>query len=224
MRTYDDVKKGLLLEKKSLMNRCIQALEKGGVKDFEVVALNSVIGDCQEYIDNIDEVTTIEIGGTTNSIISGIQSAYKLYLNDYWQNFEKFADEYIIGLTPEGNFKNGSFFAQSQCYQLGIGISELASCFKGKDPMSNEAADDLKKLVNYSYGTNIPMAGVEQQALQEYQSVAFSFDQAAKDKAFVNLKEVQRDAGSLKNGGTFYLLATNQDYQEAKARLEQKNL
>lgn len=49
-------------------------------------------------------------------------------------------------------------------------------------------------------------------------------DEIAKDEAYVRLAEVQRDSGKLKNGTDYYLLATNQQYQEAKARCSRKSL
>lgn len=224
MKTFEEKKEGILQSKKALIHRCSQELKNKGLKDFEKKALNMVIRDSQIYLDNIDEVTTINIGATTNSVINSIQTAYKHHLVDYWQDFKSFADKYIVGMTEDGNFKRGSFFAQHECYSLGIGIKELATCFEGRDPMKAEAGNLFRQLINANYGTNIPMEGVEQQALNDYGAVAFGSDPVAKDKAFVHLKEVQRDAGSLQNGGDYYLLVTNNEYQEAKTRLAGKKL
>lgn len=217
MRTFEEIKKNELYRQNSLISRCSERLNEGGLRDFEERAMTMVIDDSQSYIDNIDEVAKIKIGATTNSLIKAIQTAYKIHLNEYWQDFEGFVDEHVVGMTPDGKLKNGIYFGQSECLTLGIGVDDL-SCFKGCNPMSDEVCDVFRRSINDNYGTNIPMAGVEEAALQEYEEVAFTGDEEAKDNAFTHLKEVQRDSGTLMNGGTYYLLATNQQYQEAKDR------
>ena len=214
----------MIREKNSLIHRWRSSLEKGGLMDYEKRAKQMVIESSKIYIDNIDEVTIIEIGSVTNSLIEAIKKAYQYHLVEYWQNFEKFMEKYIIGLTPDGKLKAGSFFGQSQCYELGVGLKELSICFKGKNPMTAETGDLFRKLINTNYGTNIPLTGVEEAALKEYESVAFGTDTDKKDQAFICLKEIQRDAGALKNGGDYYILATNQNYQEAKARCSGRSI
>lgn len=216
MRTFDEIKEIMKENRLSIMQRAMEDIKNNNLKDFEKTALNMTIQKCQSNIENIEEVTTIEIGAETNSLIKAIQTAYQLHLNKYWDNFENFMDGYIIGLTPEGKPKYGTYFGQEQCYQLGISINELL-CFKGRNPMSSETEDLFRKIVNTNYGTNIPMSGVEQKALQDYDTVAFGHDEIAKAQAFMHLKEIQRDSGKLKNGGLYYTLATNKDYQNAKA-------
>ena len=223
MRTYEEVKTGILNSKYSLMSRCQDAID-GGLNEFDERINRRVIQACQTYIENIDEVTTINIGATTNSLIRTIQKAYHHHLTDYWENFEKFASENIVGTIENGIERRARFNSTGECLKLGIGVGELSSCFKGKDPMNPETGDLFRNLINSNYGTNIPMAGVQKQALKDYEAVSFGTDQHAKDKAFVTLKEAQRDAGSLQNGGDYYLLATNQEYQAAKARLSGRNL
>lgn len=217
MRTFEEIKETEKNTLMRLMQKSMQELEKGGLKDFEEQAAKQTIQESQRNIENIDELTTIEIGAVTNSLIKAIQTAYSFHSTDYWSDFERFIDKYVSGLTPEGNQKNGPYFAQSECYELGVGINELL-CFKGKDPMSGETGDLFRQIINTNYGTNIPMSGIEQQALQDFNAVAFGDDEIAKAKAFVHLREVQRDSGKLRNGlGSYHLLATDQDYQDAKA-------
>ena len=69
-------------------------------------------------------------------------------------------------------------------------------------------------------GTKIPMAGVEENALREWENAS----EENKEQAFVTLKEVQRDSGSLRNGNTFYTLSNNQSYQEAKAHISGRSI
>lgn len=223
MRTFEEIQEMIKSHKTELIQRNMQKLAKGGLMDFEERAAKELIQKCQSYIENIEEVTTIEIGVETNSLITAIQNAYKIHLFDYWHNFEKFIDEYVTGLTSNGNLKNGTYFGQRQCYTLGVGIKELM-CFKGHDPMSSETCDLFRQIVNANYGTNIPMSGVEQQALQDFESVAFKDDEMAEAQALIHLKEVQRDSGTLRNGGTYYILATDQNYQDAKAMCMGRNL
>lgn len=68
------------------------------------------------------------------------------------------------------------------------------------------------------------MSGTLEQAKKEYEEALMNGDEIAKDEAYVRLAEVQRDSGKLKNGTDYYLLATNQQYQEAKARCSRKSL
>ena len=223
MKTFESVRESELRHQHALITRGNNSLNAGGLKDYEEVAWKRLIADCHTYVENIDEVTTISIGATTNSLINAIQKAYQFHLNDYWQDFDRFIDEYVTGLTPDGKPRNGAFFGQSQCLLLGVGPEEL-SCFKGRNPMSNETGDLFRKLINNNYGTNIPMAGVVDQARSDWEAVAFGDDVEAKDRALMTLKEAQRDAGILQNGGTYYLLATDKNYQDAKSRCSGKNI
>ena len=90
--------------------------------------------------------------------------------------------------------------------------------------MSDETCDFFRQFVNSKCGTNIPMSGTLEQAKKEYEEALMNGDEIAKDEAYVRLAEVQRDSGKLKNGADYYLLATNQQYQEAKARCSSKSL
>lgn len=223
MRTFEELQEIIKANKISTLQRAKQALDKGDLEYFEKQTTNKIIQNCQSNIENIEEVTTIEIGAETNSLIKAIQDAYKIHLEEYWQDFERFAEEYVTGLTPDGKRKDGAYFGQSQCLELGIGIDEL-SCFKGHDPMKGETGDLFKQVINTNYGTNIPMNGVEQQALEDYRTVAFGDDKTTKAQAFIHLREIQRDSGSLRNGVIYYTLATDKKYQEAKAICSEKKL
>jgi len=197
------------------MQKAMQSLEHGGLSDLEANAAHKTIRNCQSNIENIDEVTAIEIGAETNSLINAIQAAYKIYLTEYWQDFEGFINNYVAGVTPDGERKSGAFYGQFQCMELGVGVNDLL-CFKGRDPMHDEAGDLFRQVINANYGTNIPMSGIEQQALQNYRAVAFGDDEMAKAQALMQLREIQRDSGTLRNGVIYYTLATDQSYQQAK--------
>ena len=223
MKTFGELKESGKANIIAIMQRAMQKLEKGDLRLNDETVQNMIIQECQSNIKNIDEVTTIEIGAQTNLLIKAIQTAYQCHLNDYWQNFERFINDYVTGLTPDGKPKNGLYFGQDQCLMLGVGINELL-CFKGRSPMDSESGDLFRQIVNANFGTNIPMSGVVQQAIQDYEAVAFGDDEIAKAQAFTHLKEVQRDSGLLKNGGIYYTLATDQIYQDAKAICTGKKL
>ena len=170
-----------------------------------------------KYLNNLDEMTIIEIGASTNSLIDAISRAYNDHLTDYHNNFERFMDDYIIGITEDGQLKSGAFYAQRECAVLGITTDDLEA-IKGVAPNSEEVADILRQDVNEKLGTSIPMANEMYEAEVEYQAALDSGDKELENAALVHLKEVQRDSGKLRNGGKFYLLANDQDYQAAKAQ------
>ena len=223
MKTFDEVKAFVKAAQSTTMESAIEKLKNDDLKDFEERAYNSVVQNCQKNIENIEEVTTIEIGATTNSLIRSIQKAYQFHLEDYYQNFEGFIDDYVVGIAPDGSLKNGAYFGQAQCFELGIGVNELL-CFKGRNPMLDETGDLFRQTINANYGTNIPMASDAKQALQKYEAVAFGDDEEAKDQVFIHLKEVQRDSGILRNGGEYYILANDQAYQEAIERCSERSI
>ena len=88
MRTFDDIQYMIETDKARLMERSRKELEAGGLQDYKEHANTMIIRDCQDYLDNIDEVTTIDIGATTNDLIRAIQTGYKLHQTYYWQNFK----------------------------------------------------------------------------------------------------------------------------------------
>lgn len=72
-----------------------------------------------------------------------------------------------------------------------VGIGTYLLCFKGHDPMSDETGELFRQAINDNYGTNIPMSGVERQALKDYKIVEYGNDEIAKTQAFIHLKEIQ---------------------------------
>lgn len=207
MKTFDELKSEKLKNYTYHIDRMNNELAQGGLKDDEVETNNTVIRIFQSYADNIDEVVTIDIGAYVNGLIGDIQRKYNI--SYYWDDFERFVDEYL----------SKSYY----CNLLGIDATDLLG-FKDRDPMSDETCDFFRQFVNSKCGTNIPMSGTLEQAKKEYEEALMNGDEIAKDEAYVRLAEVQRDSGKLKNGTDYYLLATNQQYQEAKARCSRKSL
>lgn len=209
MRNFEEMQKHVEANLTSAMQRCMDELKKDNLTEPMKKGISVAIQDFQKYIDNIEEVTTIAIGSQTNRLIQQIQKAYRLNLKDYYNNFEKFIDEYVVKSDLGA--------------ELGVGVNELL-CFKGRDPLDEKTGDLLRQIVNTNCGTNIPMSGIEEQAIKEYNSTGFT-DEIASAKAFVQLKEIQRDSGTLNPGAMqYYPLATDQKYQEAKAICASKKI
>lgn len=223
MRTFEEFKERELYNLDSLKNKCIAELKEGGLKDVQEKVKKEIVQDCQTYIDHIDEVATIKIGDVTNSLIRAIQTAYKWQTHDYWTDFENFIDNNVIGLTSDGKMKSGLYYGQIQCYELGAGINDLL-CFKGRDPMDEKTCDLFRQYVNNNFGTHIPMSEEIEQALRDLREAELSEDPVAKDKAFIHFREVQRDAGNLIGSGKYFILETDQKYQDAKTRCSGRSI
>lgn len=219
MKTFDEVKLDMSKFSTRLLTEYQGKLNQPGISEFEQTVANKVVASLQSNLDNIDEVTTIKIGSEVNSLIKYIQYAYSREGSDYHNQFEKFMERWVLGeYDRDGNKKPGPA-AVDYVYSLGITGEDL-QCLKGTIPIEKEFGDVLRQRVNAVMGTNIPMAGVEETALREYQNAS----EENKAQAFVTLKEVQRDSGSLRNGNSYYPLANNQAYQEAKANISGRTM
>ena len=226
MNSYKKVKDDILRESSDIMRMAAQDLnELDDYKDKSssfygerLKKCKDTVISCQNEINNLDECATIEIGYSANEIINAIQSVYEFNPDEYASDFEGAIDRNIFG---KGDSKNGNVivhYGKHECDTLGIDTSDLL-CFKGKNPMDDEVCDHFRSIVNENYGTNIPMSGVVAEAEKHYDDVKSSGDEVSTAKAFVQFKELQRDAGVLKNDndGMFILLGTIKEYQDAKA-------
>lgn len=182
-------------------------------------------------INNIDEVARIEIGALTASLIEAIKTAIRYHRDDYEKDFNRFCFDYIGVFGVDNNKPKGPLYADVECRLLGISIDDL-SCLKNSNPEDESFGDKLRELINLNMGTNIPMAGVEEQANRDYLLALDSGDPARIDKEFVALREIQRDSGTLRikpvgapNGDsrycTYYVLAKDEVYQRSKNALTQ---
>ena len=223
MRTFNEVKELEFRNQCLIMERMRLKLKTGELHNTEVIGAKGLLQKSENNINNMDEVTRIKIGAATNSLISAIQRVYKYRAIDYNNQFERFMSEYIIGVTPDefigSVYKSNRFIEQSDCYILGITLEDLM-IFKGRNPLSTSICDDFRNLVNINFGTSIPMAGVEEQAFNDY----LDANVEETNKAFVHLRELQRDSGTLYFGGSYHLLAADKEYQIAKARCAESNI
>ena len=210
MKTYEEFKKMVLANEYSIMKGAKKRLDEDKYNHASnKTADEMLIKECATFIDNIDEVVAFEIGHQTNQLIRGFQTAYKYHTNEYFKNFSEFVDNYVRGITPDGKEKNGTFFCQSQCFDLGVGIQEL-SCFKDNDPLKEETGDVFRTIVNANFGTNIPMAAEVKKAEESYRTNPCK-------ETLMHLMQVKRNSG---NNGEQVMdvkqLSTNQEYQEIK--------
>lgn len=210
MKKYEEFKKMVLENEKAKIRRAKQRLEEGKYNSQEQkIADEMLIKECTTFINNIDEVVAFEIGRQTNQLIRGFQTAFKYHTSEYFKNFSEFVDNYVRGITPDGKEKNGTFFCQSQCFDLGVGIQEL-SCFKDNDPLKEETGDVFRTIVNANFGTNIPMAAEVKQAEEAYTTNPCK-------ETLMHLMQVRRNSGNNReNMMEVSQLSINQENQEQK--------
>ena len=220
MKTFEEYKESCTEEITRDLQYAVNQCDDPKVSIHTKYKLRGFIEAQEKMLRNIDEFAVMEIGSTTNDLIEQIQLAYQLYPDEYFKDPESFITNRIIGYTPDGKRLDRTSYGLGQCIELGITLNDL-SFLKDRRPVDQETADMLRKNVNNILGTDIPLSGVEEQALKDYES---SEDELSKAEAYVRLKELQRNSGKLKNGGTYFFLADNQNYQEAKAMCSGRQL
>lgn len=202
MKTFEDVKKYIMSVELSTISDYQKDLDKPVGSSSADKAMHTLfqkkVQEAQHKIDNIDEVTTIEIGRQVNSLIN--------LLTDY------------ILRTRAGNLTSVDdreirFMLDRYCLFLGITKEDL-QCYKRADS-GTDFGDAFRQRVNTIMGTNIPMAGVVEKAYREYENA----NEENKDQAYVTWKELQRDSGQLDG-----LLSDDQCYQEAKSRIHERSI
>ena len=202
MKTFEDVKKYIMSVELSTISDDQEFLDKpvGSSKADKAMykLFQKEVQEAQHKIDNIDEVTTIEIGRQVNSFIN--------LLTDYILRTR------AGNLTDAENFKI-RFMLDRYCLFLGITKEDL-QCYKRADS-GTSFGDAFRQRVNTIMGTNIPKAGVVEKAYREYENA----NEENKDQAYVTWKELQRDSGQLDG-----LLSDDQCYQEAKSRIHERSI
>ena len=223
MKTFENFKAETLATQERIKNNFASKLNTEGLTDNYARAWTMGFKEYENNIKNIDELAVIKLGSTTNGLISAIRRNYKNHFSEYWDTFENFINNYIIGKTQDGQIIPGSdASAVDACRELGITLEDLM-CFKGHDPLSDEMCDAFRQYININFGSNIPLSSVERKAEENYFSLPYNADEAEKDKAYLHFKEIQRDSGQLCKYGNYYFLADNKCYQDAKARCAERN-
>ena len=165
MNTLEQAKNNL--KKKNLhtiknMQTIMKALERNILTDDERKVINNIIDNCRKNIDNIEEVTIIEIGAEVDDLIKKIQREFSCNPIEYYQDFEGFIAKNILGLKPN-NTGEGNLV--KSCTILNINMNDLL-CFKGLNPFYDVVVDSFIKTINDNYGTNIPLSAIEEQILK----------------------------------------------------------
>lgn len=227
MKTFDEIKHNTIEEFCQKLERN-EKLEKEWYdkKGFLTEEENYAIKRNKERlilaIENPDETTIITIGNSVNSLIESIKKAYLSNMSMYYENFEAFCKDIIIGeegykgILPYG-------YGKGACEFLGIDIDDLL-CLKSINPLDKNFGDTLRQKVNQFMGVNIPMSGVEEKAELEYQDAIKSEDSLAIDKAFVEMMEIKRDSGELMSGLIPNLLSQYEEYLSAKERISGRTI
>lgn len=214
MKTFEEIKSDITKFNMRLLTEYQEKLNQPGISEFDQIVANKVVTNAQRNLDNIDEVTTINIGSEVNGLIKQIQYAFSKDGSDYFNQFDKFMEKWVLGEYDKNGNKKPGPAATGYVQSLGI-TSEDLQCLKGSVPIKYDFGDVLRQRANTVIGTNIPMASVEEKAEHELEAAT----EENKAQAYVKWMEIQRDSGSLRNGNSYNVLATNQTYQEAKAML-----
>lgn len=202
MKTFEDVKKYIMSVELRTISDYQKDLDKPVGSSSTDKAMHTLwqkqVQEAQHKIDNIDEVTTIEIGRQVNSFINLlIDSTLRSRAGN---------------LTDAEDFKI-RFMLNRYVLFLGITKEDVQRC---KRPYTQTIFEDaFRQRVNTIMGTNIPMAGVVEKAYREYENA----NEENKDQAYVTWKELQRDSGQLDG-----LLSDDQCYQEAKSRIHERSI
>lgn len=220
MRTYEEVKGNIIKNERRTIQYQNSRLNDAEASDFDKEIATSVIKECQLYIDNVDEVTIIDIGADVNSLVKAIQQYYGLHISEYYGNFEYFMRSYIMGLaSPEPRDGYLALAGESECLDLGISFEDL-KIFEGKSPFDDEVVNAFIEHVNRNFNTEVPRIGVYEEARKRYNDVAFSEDERTRAEALIALREVQKNGGYLRTGGEYYIEAKDEDLKDAKAICE----
>lgn len=223
MKTFDGVKNSIIFYNSDMIAKAQKELSQPGLKKHEIAADNIIISNAQSNLNNIEEVTTIEIGYLVNSLLKHIRDSYRKDINNYFSDFEKFMEKWVVGEYDKDGKRTYTVVSN---LVRGLGItSEDLQCLKDSLPNEETFGDVFRQRVNSAMGTNIPMAGVEESARREWDAVQTNASEEDKERAYVAFKEIQRDAGSLKHDSlVYFVLANNQAYQEAKEHISGRSI
>ncbi len=204
MRTFEEVKDNLKSQISAILKVTIGEIEYDKMynkKQYEKDQTTKIIGvqKMQSYLDNIDEVTIIRIGNDVNRIIEQFQNTIKTNPLNIYNNFYSTVQSWYM-YSP----------IVLELHELDLKLSDF-ECFRTMN--YTEAVNKFIELMNVNFGTNIPLPGAVDEALNEYYEKT---DEHEKAQAFMRLRELQRDSGLLEHAGDFTLLNNDKAYQQAK--------
>ena len=120
MKTFEEIKSDITKFNIRLLTEYQEKLNQPGISEFDQIVANKVVTNAQRNLDNIDEVTTINIGSEVNGLIKQIQYAFSKDGSDYFNQFDKFMEKWVLGeYDKNGNKKPGpAATGYVQCLQV----------------------------------------------------------------------------------------------------------
>ena len=214
MKTFNDIRNSLVVSFEGKIDE-LKNTNDDSVSQFKTPLL---IDRYKNYIDNIDEITEIEIGAIVKYIIEKVKEACSRFPTQFFSHFKE-----PVALCLEKNKK-----AVEDVYTiLDISLDDLAEYFQGKNPSDKEVQDQFIEFVNFTLGTRIPKIGVEEEAMSRYlnllkssthDSSSVGEQQTSVDIAcaYCYLKDIQIASGTAKLGGVYSYRASDKEYLQHK--------
>ena len=225
MRTFEEAKSKVMSSLMRNMERYKKELEDQRLNEGVKAAAKKNLLFTQHEIENIDELTLIEIGAAVNYLIEKIKMYYRNNGNNgtmYFQQFDSFMEEFCLKNVP------GRDLVCIQADLLGLSKEDL-QCLKDTVPINANFGDELRQKVNFAMGTKIPTSEemlMLQTEFNNTQRLDINVSEEIKDQALVDYMEMRRNAGMDKRlmpvDSPF--LADNPKYQAAKDRLSGRSL
>lgn len=151
MKTFDEVKKRITQQKYAIVDRFTKILADPNLTIEQINANENVKNIVLDDIENIDIITNMRIGRAINDTIEFVKK-YALKDSSYYENFDKFVNNYMLGLA-----ETGDRYIAPAVDELGMTKEDFEECFKGKNINNPGFGDELRQKANRFYGTSIPM-------------------------------------------------------------------
>ena len=216
MKKFEEVRLGILTDYHQVIDDQKKLLENPSLNERQKNSCRWKITESQHRIENIDEVTLINIGDNVNNLIETIKKGFQENLRMYYFQFDAFMEKCCLGNDDE----KVSHYPSRYSYAKKLGITkEDLQCLKATHPFKGDFGDELRQRVNFVMGTKIPTVKEMNKIEKQYNNIDAITDEKTADQVYVDYQEMCRDAGLLKNDLGYFLLADNVQYQEAKSRL-----
>lgn len=234
MKTRDEIKENIIKNSETRIQIASSRIGNSSLSDKEKSALETIISKCNSELYNIDEVTNIEIGSATNGIIVAFENKYPKPSDKNIQNFVSFVQHSILSESKS--------LAQRCSHILGLDEEDL----RDFSINCGDIANSFRLYINLKLGTNIPMEDDFLEAVHKYKNSCSRMnyrdyqlwedylkarnngDNCSENiyprtniidwlKAYVKLKTLARDSGSIKDSCGFYNpLGADTSYQAAE--------
>jgi len=214
MRTYEEVKESVRKSQVALMEKYNEKLHYSRTNREEERLLTLAIHRIEHQLDNLDEITNVEIGACVLDIMDGLFHYHTFFYN-MWMTDEGFSDVLSI-LTSPTNPKCGM-----ACQRLGIAESDL-KYFRRRNPREEQARAEFIRRINTNFGTSIPTSYRDRYDAEEKYSIAQTRkSQEEQDDAFVKFTSMRSVMGEFKEcEGSYILKSDIPGYREAEERIQ----